>query len=162
METCYFSSQETRIFSDDKRWRADDENQSFHIRKATLLIGQVPAMLCQALSGLRDLARGRPICCTCYFRTTKSNMSWPCAPLRDETSARRNGAARGAMRKTIVFCHGSPHSARQGIRAEASFWKVCAFLLGRRLFSIKLCGFALLLCIVLATSCGHRPPPSRI
>ena len=103
MQTCYFSSKETRTFSDDKRWRADDENQSFHIRKATLLIGQVPAMLCQTLSVLRELARGRPICCTCYFPITKSHMSWPCAPLRDETSARRNGAARGAMRKTIVF-----------------------------------------------------------
>ena len=106
MQTCYFSSKETRTFSDDKRWRADDENQSFLIRKATLLIGQVPAMLCQTLSVLRELARGRPICCTCYFPTTKSHMSWPCAPLRDETSARRNGAARGAMRKTIVFCFG--------------------------------------------------------
>ena len=96
VQTCYFSSKETRTFSDDKRWRADDENQSFHIRKATLLIGQDPAML-------RELARGRPICCTCYFPTTKSHMSWPCAPLRDETSARRNGGARGAMRKTIAF-----------------------------------------------------------
>ena len=103
MQTCYFSSKETRTFSDDKRWRADDENQSFPIRKATLLIGQVPAMLCQTLSVLRELARGRPICCTCYFPTTKSHMSWPCAPLRHENSARRNGAARGAMCKTIVF-----------------------------------------------------------
>ena len=126
------------------------------------MIGQVPAMLCQTLSVLRELARGRPICCTCFFPTTKSHMSWPCAQLRDETSARRNGAARGAMRKTIVFLYGSPHFARQGLRAEASFWKLCAFLLRRRLFSIKLCGFALLLCIVLATSCGHWPSLSGI
>ena len=103
MQTCYFSSKETRTCSDDKRWRADDENQSFLIRKATLLIGHVPAMLCQTLCVLRELARGMPICCTCYFTTTKSDMSWPCAPLRDETSARRNGAARGTMRKHIVF-----------------------------------------------------------
>ena len=105
MQTCYFSGKR-RTFSDDKRWRADNENQSFHIRKATILIGQVPAKLCQTLSVLRELARGRPICCTCYFPTTKSHMSWPCAPLRDETSSQRNGAARGAMRKIIVFCLG--------------------------------------------------------
>ena len=102
MQTCYFSSKETRTFSDDKRWRADGENQSFQNRKAILLIGHVPTILCQTFSVLRELACGRPICCTCYFPTTKNHMSWPCALLRDETSARRNGAARGAMRKTIV------------------------------------------------------------
>ena len=103
MQTCHFFSKETRTCSDDGRWRADGENQSFHIRKATLLIGQVPAVLCQTLRGLRELAPGRPIFCTCDFPTTTKHISWPCAPLRDETSARRNGAARGAMRKTIVF-----------------------------------------------------------
>ena len=102
MQTCHFSSKEALTLSDGKRWRADGENQSFPTRKATVLIGQVPAMLCQPLSWLRELARGRPICCTCYFPATTNHISWPCAPLRDETSARRNGAARGATRKTIV------------------------------------------------------------
>ena len=98
-----FPAKGALTFSDDKRWRADGGNLSFPTRKATVLIGQFPAMLCQTLSWLRELARGRPICCTCYFPATTKHISWPCAPLRDETSARRNGAARGAMRKTIAF-----------------------------------------------------------
>ena len=151
MQTCYFSSKETRTFSDDKRWRADDENQSFHIRKATLLIGQVPAMLCQTLSVLRELARGRPICCTCYFPTTKSHMSWPCAPLRDETSARRNGAARGAMRKTIVFCLGKS-------TCRATEHPCRSFVLESLRLSIKekvVFNKALWVCIVAVHRAGH-------
>ena len=135
MQTCYFSRKETRTFSDDKRWRADDENQSFPIGEATLLIGQVPAMLCQTLSVLRELARGRPICCTCYFPTTKSHMSWPCAPLRDETSARRNGAARGAMRKTIVFYSGKAYIPRDRASVpKLRFGKFAHFQVGEGCF----------------------------
>ena len=158
MQTCYFSSKETRTFSDDKRWRADDENQSFHIRKATLLIGHVPAMLCQTLSVLRELARGRPICCTCYFPTTKSHMSWPCAPLRDETSARRNGAARGAMRKTIVFYLGKSTFCATGPPCRSFVLESLRFFIGEKAVFNK----AVWVCIVAVHRAGHvlrtRPP----
>ena len=54
MQTCHFASKETRTVSNDERWRADGGNHSFPFRKATLLIGQGPAVLCQTLSGLRE------------------------------------------------------------------------------------------------------------
>ena len=103
MHTCHFFSREELTFCIGERWRADVQNHSFPIRKSTFSTGHVRAMPCRALRGLRKLARGKPICCTCHFPTTKNNISWPSAPVHDETSARRNGAANGAMRNTTVF-----------------------------------------------------------
>ena len=151
MQTCHFSSKEALTCRDDKRWRADGGNHLFLIRKAQLLFGQVPAMLRQTLSGLRELVRGKPICCTCYFPTTKSHMSWPCAPLRDETSARRNGAALGAMCKTIVF-----HLRKHTFRATGPPYR--GFVLESLRFSSRgkvVSNKALWVCIVAVHRAGH-------
>ena len=103
MRTCHFFSKEELTFCIDERWRADVQNHPFPTRKATLLIGQVPAMPRRTPRGLRALARGRPIPCTCHVPSTKNNIPCPCAPVHADTSARRSGAAKGAMGKTLVF-----------------------------------------------------------
>ena len=151
MHTCHFFSNETRTFSDDERWRADGENQRFPVRKATLLIGHVPAVLCQTLSGLRELAPGRAICCTCDFPTTTKHISWPCAPLRDETSARRNGAARGAMCKTIVFELGKSTFRATGPPCRSFVLESLRFSTSEKL----VCNNALWVCIVAVHRAGH-------
>ena len=151
MQTCHFSSKETRTASNDERWRADGGNHSFPIRKATLLIGQGPAVLCQTLSGLRELAPGRAICCTCDFPPTMEHISWPCAPLRDETSARRIGAAGGAMCKTIVFPLGKSTFRGTGLPCPS-------FVLESLRFSIReklVCNNALWVCILAVHRAGH-------
>ena len=163
MQTCHFSSKEALTFSDDKRWRADGENQLFPIRKATLLIWQVPAMLCQPLSGLRELARVRPICCTCYFPATTNHISWPCAPLRDETSARRNGAARGSLRKTIVFELGKSTFRATGPPCRSVVLESLRLSISEKVvFNQALWSLHCCCASCWPMSCRHWPPLSRI
>ena len=132
------------------------------MRKATLLIGQGPAVLCQTFSGLRELALGRPTCAHAIFIQRQS--TFPGHALRCVARLPSEGMEQREEQcaKPLFSNQESPHSARRGLRAEASVWKVCAFQSGRSVFSTTRCVFALLLCIVLATSCGHRPQLSRI
>ena len=74
-------------------------------------MGHVRAKPFRRLRGLRELARGKPICCTCRFPTIKNTISWPCAPAHVETSAPVSAPAKGAMCKMLVFQLGK-HSFR--------------------------------------------------
>ena len=151
MQTCHFCIKETRTFSNDERWRADGGNHCFPVREATLLIGQGPAVLCQTLCGLRELAPGRASCCTCDFPPTTEHISWPCAPLRDEISARRIGAARGAMCKTIVFQLGKSTFRGAGLPCRSFVLESLRFSSREKLVFNN----ALWVCIVAVHRAGH-------
>ena len=125
-------------------------------------MGKFPPCFAKRLVCLASLRVGGQFVAHATFLRRKATC--PGHALRYVTRLPREGVEQREEQcaKPLFPNQESPHSARQGLRAEASFWKVCAFPLWRRLFSIKLCGFALLLCIVLATSCGHWPSLSRI
>ena len=125
-------------------------------------MGKFPPCFAKRLVGFARLRVGGKFVAHATFLQRKATC--PGHALRCVTRLPREGMEQREEQcaKPLFSDWESPHSARQGLRAEASFWKVCVFLEGGRLFSIKLCGFALLLCIVLATSCGHWPSLSRI
>ena len=151
MHTCHFFSREELTFCIGERWRADVQNHSFPIRKSTFSTGHVRAMPCRALRGLRKLARGKPICCTCHFPTTKNNISWPSASVHDETSARRNGAANGAMRNTTVFQLGKHTFRATGPPCRSFVLESLRFSCREKVVFNK----ALWVCIVAVHRAGH-------
>jgi hypothetical protein len=130
MQRCPFFSKGGHTFRSAGPWCADVQNHSFPTRKTTFSMGHCRAMPFRTVRGLRELARGTPICCTCRFPTMKNTISWPCAPAHVETSAPVSGPAKGAMRNMLVSYWESTHSERHGLHAKASFLKVDAFPLG--------------------------------
>ena len=134
----------------------------FLLGKQHVLLGKFPPCFAKRLVCFASLRVGGQFVARATF--LQRQTAFPGHALRCVTRLPREGMEQREEQcaKPLFSDLGIPHSARQGLRAEASFWKVCAFQLGRRLFSIKRCGFALLLCIVLATSCGHWPSLSRI
>jgi hypothetical protein len=92
-------------------------------------MGHVRAMPFRTLRGLRELARGKPICCTCRFPTIRYTISWPCAPAHAETSAPVSAPAKGAM------CRMSgSQSGKHTFRATRPPCR--SFVFGSRCFSI--------------------------
>ena len=125
-------------------------------------MGKFPPCFAKRFVGFASLRLGGQFVAHATFLQRQS--TFPGHALRCVTRLPREGMEQRDEQcaKPLLSNQESAHSARRGLRAEASFWKVCATQAGRSLFSITLCGFALLLCIVLATSCGHWPPLSRI
>ena len=103
MQTCHFFSKGEHAFSSAGLLCADVQNHPFPTRRTTFSMGHVRAMPFRTLRGLRELARGKPICCTCRFPAITYTISWPCAPAHAETSAPVSAPAKGAMCRMFGF-----------------------------------------------------------
>ena len=114
-------------------------------------MGHVRAMPFRTLRGLRGLARGKPICCTCSFPTIRYTISWPCAPAHVETSAPVSAPAKGAMCKMFGFQFGKHtfRATRPPCRSFV-FGSRCFFIRNQQAFNGASCG------CVIAAYCVQR------